>query len=83
MARKKQTEDVIEFKGIGNSLTIYPNRLELRDPKFRTTVIPISTIAAVQKPRFLNRVDIRTIDGREYQFAGHAKKVLAAIHERM
>jgi hypothetical protein len=72
---------------LGNTLTVYENRVEIVSGCFpfkRKRVIPISAITNVETPQFLNKVIIHTKDGKKASYSvGNAKKIQQTILERM
>ena len=72
---------------VGNKLTVYANRVEIVSgclPFKRRRVIPMSAIASVEVPQFLNMVVIHTNDGKQARYSvGNARKIQEAILERM
>lgn len=59
-------DPIATYKSIGTTVTIYPNRLEIQRPGIFAAkiTIPFRNIASIQRPSLLNRIDIKTNDGK-------------------
>ena len=72
---------------LGNQLIVHSNRVEIVSGCFpfkRRRIIPMSAIASVETPHFLNVVVIHTNDGKKVRYSvGNAHKIQETILERM
>ncbi len=67
-----QKEPLARYKRFGFSMTVYPNRIEVKRLAFlwlsRTTVIPLKSVANVEKNTATNRLTVHTNDGKRHKF---------------
>ena len=67
-----EPEPIKEYKFLGNGCKVYQNRIEISFGKGlfgKTESILIKNISSVEKPRGLNRIDIKTNDGKKHSIS--------------
>lgn len=80
-----------KFRGADFEIRIFDNRLEFTRKRgffSRDTTIPFSSIADIAIGTFVNRLVIKTIDGKKHKFSfglrrGKLKRCQTAIAEQM
>ena len=78
-------DEVCRFSSLGTSYILYVNRLEIRSPglKPKREVISYRNITTLEKPAFLNRLDVKTNDGKTHKLSLMDPADTARLKERL